>query len=183
MKKITLKTYSLLNEIDRKLYDAIINVSKGRQFVEYYNGNNWQTKRAKHSDLWDYSWREMMAIKDAVNNSNIKDLARLVYGVSDIENVNVVDAFNSFDWITEQIKVILKTEHQELSTDDVNSDLYKPLQRFGEFPLILSIMETLKITEKEALALPYHKVFMILCYQKTFSEIEKARIKNDSRAV
>ncbi len=183
MKKITLTEYTLLNKDKQKAYDLIVSSTKGHTVIDYYNGKDWESREPKHSDIWDFMWSEVMEIKQAVQGNDVAELARLIYGIPKVENVNVIDVFTSFNWIAEAVEQMLKTELQELSSDDTNSDLYKPLQRFGEFPLILSIMETLKLTEKEALALPYHKVFMTLCYNKTVSEIEKTKIKNDSKAV
>ncbi len=181
MKKITLKTYTLLSKERQKPYDTLVSITKGRTVIDYYTGKDWESREPKHSELWDFSWSDVMEIKQAVQGNDVAELARLIYGIPKVENVNVIDVFTSFHWIAEAVEQMLKTELQELSSDDANSDLYKPLQRFGEFPLILSIMETLKVTKVQALALPYHEVFMTLCYQKTVSEIEKEKIKNDSR--
>ncbi len=181
MKKITLKTYTLLSKDRQNPYDMVVSVTKGRKVIDYYNGKMWESKEPKHSDLWDFSWSEVVGIKQAVQGNDVAELARLIYGISKVENVNVLDVFASFKWIAEDVEQMLKTELQELRSDNTNSDLYKPLQRFGEESLLRIIMNARNIKEDEAWALPYHKVFFLLCYEKTVNEIEKEKIKNDSR--
>ncbi len=181
MKKITLKTYTLLGKDKQRTYDTIVSTTKGRAVIDYYNGKMWESREPKYSDLWDFSWSEVIGIKQAVQGNDVTELARLIYGIPKVENVNVIDVFTSFKWIAEAVEHMLKTELQELSSDDANSDLYKPLQRFGEESLLRVVMNARNITEDEAWALPYHKVFFLLCYEKTVNEIEKEKIKNDSR--
>lgn len=183
MKKIPLSKYALLEKSKQMPYDFLISNTKGGTTIEILSCGKWVQLKPKHTDIWEYNWSEVISLKTAIQEQSIQDIAKVVYGISDLQRVNVVDVFTSFGWVTDAVGEMAKIEARELNhtpTGEEENAGINEMKKFGEQGAILSVMETLRLTEEEVLKLPYHKAFMILCYNKTLADINRKMIKNVS---
>lgn len=137
--------------------------------------------KRKARNLNDLTYGEVGQIKRNVKDVSIKGIAEifhLIYGIRESEfmNANVVDYFYALKYIEDQIVKLLEKENKVLSSDpDPEMEIAgsKKLQIFGEVGTMINLGRSFGMDPQEIENWKYGFVFMILAYDKTYSEVQK----------
>lgn len=187
LNNITIKEYLEL-ESDKSIYDMVLSCTKPTKDIELKVGKGFIKITPKHSDLWDFSYSDIIELKMAF--AELKDfdltseIARIVYRIAKPEKVfdiGFLNITNGFTWVVEEFTQMLQVEKNELyyePDDKEKAAGVENLARFGHTPTIDSLTGGNMTRESEILQYPYHKVFLKLCYNRTVNEINKKLAQN-----
>lgn len=187
LKHITLGEYSQLSENDRSLYDQIISSTIPSGKTIRVKLTSFAKVIPAHEDVWDFTFSDIIELKMALSELKeldlLKEIARIVYSVNDIERVNILD-LRVLNWVVDAMTMLLETERAELAYEPSKEEKkagIEELERFGFAPTVDSLAGGDPTKEEAILLLPYHKVFQKMALNKAYNSIQKNMTQNAGR--
>lgn len=179
LKKITLGEYSQLAEVDRKLYDVVVeSIKPNSKDIAVKIDKHFYAIPPKHPELWGFTFSDVIELKTAVSELEgfelLAELARVVYGTSN-DSMQRVEFFSlkNISWVNKALEEMLLIEASEFEGADNGVDM-SALARFGHTPAVDSIAGGDPLKHKAVLGLTYGKVFEHMCLQQAIGKIKEA---------
>ncbi len=169
LKNISIKAFFALEEG----FEEYHNVLKYLNPKPVLKGN-----RAKK--IQSFSYGEVRAIIGTVQSPNFESIIEMLCKVFNLKKrqvyrISVVDFYHAFNWIKQEIKVILKKE--QVLNSKPNGKLIqagiKKLNVFGELNTLIALGKQFGKSPTEVQQWSYRLVFSILYHEKTVNEIDK----------
>lgn len=138
------------------------------------------------SDLWNISWSDRIELSEAVNENNIFDIIRIIYGISE-KQFNRLELYNAFavhKYILEELKQMVEVEQNELAheySEEEKDAGVEELQEFGYYNSLDSFTGGNILVQNDWLNLPYSKVFRKMCLDKKRYDININMKQNANR--
>lgn len=185
--RLQMKDYVHLKGYQKELIDHVIQyalnpnpVIRIKRFISY------KKARPIKNDLWNISWREMIALREGVKANDIFEVIKVMYKMKPAK-VNELELFNCFaayTWITKQMIAIHEIEmamlYEEPTEEEKNAGI-EELKEFGYSYALRKLTNGDKTKENFWLSLSYAEIFRELCMNKTENKIQKTYQQNVNR--
>ncbi len=159
---------------ERNLIDGIVkNASKPNKVLRVGN----KDVLPMFEDFWQMPWGKLIEVRELQKTNDLFQMLNYLWGITEKEflSLDVFNAFASYKWVTDQLTEIANLEIQELSHDFTQKEKdagIERLQRFGHYPSLNSLTGGDITKEDEILEIPYQRIFMKFCLNKTNHDIE-----------
>ncbi|WP_233881867.1 hypothetical protein [Tenacibaculum piscium] len=176
---ISIGEYTLLKGKSKETVDAIVKSVKSNNSLRVGKFN----VKPKQFDFWNFSWGEIILLREAIEIQDLQQVMYLVYGVraSKFAQINIYNCFAIYKWINEKLKEITELEIQELGgkvTIEEEEAGVEMLNAFGYSVSVDVLAGGDILKHEEVLAKPYIVIFKKLCLNKTKYEIQKNYAEN-----
>lgn len=139
----------------------------------------------KEVDFWNLSWKDIVMIRIAFNESNLFDVMNIVYGINQKQflKLEILNVFACYKFITEQMKMIETAEEERLSSDMKDEDKEvgaEELLEYGYYNSLRAVCPDL-LKQEEYLKLPYSIIFRELAISTLINNINIKKQENAAR--
>ncbi|MCG8212939.1 hypothetical protein J2Q11_08625 [Tenacibaculum finnmarkense genomovar finnmarkense] len=171
--------YIYLKDDARDTVDSIIKSVKSNSILRV---NSYKVK-PKELSFWNFSWGEIVLLREAIQLQDLQQVMQLVYGVKAkmFSRINIYNCFAVYKWINEQLKEITDLEVQELGGEVTLEEKEAGVEMLNHFGYSVSV-DVLAggniLKHEEVLAKPYIVIFKKLCLNKAKIEIQKNYAEN-----
>ncbi|MEC4050655.1 hypothetical protein OX284_014545 [Flavobacterium sp. SUN046] len=147
-----------------------------------------KTLEPEYSDLWSYTWSDIISLRASITDENLYDVLNIVYGISenDFATLDLFNAYAAYKWVVEQFKEIVELEIEKLSSDHSELEIEsgaEDLQDFGYYVALDGLTKGDLDKNDSYLMKPYSMIFRKLCLDKKRYEITKTINENASRSI
>lgn len=182
-----MKDYPNLKGMEKEVVDYTIAnhlnenpIIRKRRFIGY------KKIKPKQSDLWFMRWRDIIALREAVQAADIFQVINVVYSLNQnqVIKLDIFNCFAAYNWIKSEMVKIHQAEMNELFQELTAEEEDAGVERMAEFGYQVALDDLTKGNvndEDNWLNLPYAKIFMKLAMNKRRNEIQKQHQENVSR--
>lgn len=182
----TMLEYTQLEKEERDFIDFVVkDYVKPNSTLRVRKFGYTKKLKPKEDSFWNLEWGDITLIKNYIKKDNLIEVFKILYGVSDIEflNLDLLNVFSSFKWVTNELERIYLAEkerlHSELTPEEKDAGA-EELQEYGYYIALRSICPDL-LEQDKYLKLKYHLVFRELACAKLISDVNRKYQQNAAR--
>jgi hypothetical protein len=186
--RLMLRDYPALSNEARELVDYTIKENLKSNSVLRVRGLRTKYIKPKKSELWFISWSDRIELGIAVDENNIFEILKIVYGINE-NQFNRLELYNAFavhKLIVEELKLIVNAEINELHTEPTEEEKeagVEALQVFSYYNSLDAFTNGNILIQNEWLQLPYSKIFRKMCIDKVRHDINLTMRENANRKI
>jgi hypothetical protein len=185
-KRLMLTDYPNLSHDAKELVDYTIKKSLKCNSVLRVRGFRTKYLKPKKANLWFISWSERIELGMAVDENDIFEILKIIYGINEKQFVRLelYNAFAVHKWIIEELKLIVQSEMNELHSEPTEEEKeagVEELQQFSYYNSLDSFTNGNILIQEEWLKLPYSKIFRKMCLDKIRHDINLTMRENANR--